>query len=205
MRSFRLTTTRPVALGATMAQQDLRPIVEELRAVRSMATTIVLDFAGIEMTNGSYLRGTLLWLQAAGIAAAELEEGARRPPEGIEPLNVFPVATNLSADVSEELDIALRAERLPYLVGRVSEVDRIVDLVRVGHLDPALDATLTALAAEKRATAGDLCSRYPQKPEIKPPAWSNRLSELYRLRLARREREGRQWIYTALSEEDVRG
>lgn len=205
MRIFQLGVTNSVALGATMAAADRRPIIAQLRETKNVPTTIVLDFSGIEMTNGSYLRGTLLWLQAAGTAAAELEDGGRRPPEGIEPLNVFPVATNLGSDVSEELDIALKGEHLPYLIGRVSEVDRIVDLVRVGHLDPALDATLTALIAEKRATAGELCSRYPQKPEIKPPAWSNRLSELYRLRLARREREGRQWIYTALSEEDARG
>lgn len=202
-----LSPAQSVRLGAPAGQADRAPLVPKLRAATTDEPVVVhLDFDGITAVNGSYLRATFLWLIRAGATAAAIEEG-RLPaaPEGLEALHVFPVATNMEAAVREELSIALGDAQMSALVADASEGDRIVKAVRVGHLDPALESTLSALAKAKRASATELCEAFPEKPAIKPPAWSNRLSELYRQRLARREREGRQWFYVSLAEEVSRG
>lgn len=201
-----LTAADTLCYGATMGQQHIAPLVDALRGSRHVSQVILLDFAGIEVTNASYLKATALWLLRGGIAHADVEdERIRTAPAGLEAFNVFPVAMNLSGEVREEFDTLLRSERLPFLAVESSEGDRIVRAVQMGHLEPALEETMTALSEEQRATATALCERYPRKPPIKPSAWSNRLSELHRLRLARREREGRQWFYMSLADEVQHG
>jgi hypothetical protein len=188
-----------------MGQDHLASLLPHLRNAGGEALVVVLDFGGIDAANGSYLKATALWLLRAGAAAAAIDDGhAREAPSGIEALNVFPVATNLNSEVRDDLDMLLRSEQLPLLAGEMAR--GLLERAEVlGHLDPALKSTLAALAKEKRATATDLCERFPQKPPIKSPAWSNRLSELHRLRLARREKEGRQWFYASLANEAPRG
>lgn len=188
-----------------MGQEHLAPLLPRLREAAAQPLVVVLDFGGIEAANGSYLKATVLWLLRAGMASAAIDDGhAREAPAGLEALNAFPLAANLSGEVRDDLDTLLRSEQLPLLA--VEPAAGLLEKAEIlGHLDPALKFTLSALAKEKRATATDLCGRYPQKPPIKPPAWSNRLSELHRHRLACREREGRQWFYTSLASEVPRG
>jgi hypothetical protein len=202
----RLSPNEPICYGATMGQKLLAPLLDQLRAFGREDQVVILDLAGIEVANASFLKATALWLQRAGAVFADLEEGRTRGPVvGPEPLNVFPLLANAGPEVLEEIDTILRSEQIPLLVAVLSEGDRIVKARRMGHLDLALEETLTALAKERTATASSLCERYPQKPPIKSPAWSNRLAELYRLRLARRDREGRQWRYVSLAEEVLHG
>lgn len=200
-----LSQSARLCFGATMGQDHLAPLLPRLREAGVEPLVVVLNFGGIDAANGSYLKATALWLLRAGAASAAIDDGhAREAPAGIEALNVFPLATNLSGEVRDDLDTLLRSEQLPLLCGEHSS--GVLERVEIlGHLDPALKSTLLALSREKRATATDLCERFPQKPAIKPSAWSNRLSELHRLRLAGREREGRQWFYISLASEVQRG
>lgn len=189
-----------------MGQKHVAPVAEILRSAPDISRVILLDFAGIEAANASYLKATALWLLRCGSIHAEIEDDRiRSAPAGLEAFNVFPVAVNASDEVLEEFDTLLRSERLPFLVVEKSDGDRILKAVQMGHLEPALEETMTALANERRSTATVLCERYPRKPLIKPSAWSNRLSELHRLRLSRREREGRQWFYMSLADEVQHG
>lgn len=199
---YRLSPSDAICYGATMGQKLLAPLLDRLRESPRNEQVVVLDLAGIEVANASFLKATALWLQRAGAAFADIEDGRKRGQGGgLEPINVFPILANAGLEVLEELATILHSEQIGLLVAVLSEDDRILKARRMGHLDPALEETLSALAAERTATASSLCERYPQKPPIKPPAWSNRLAELHRLRLARRDREGRQLRYVSLVEE----
>lgn len=187
-------------LGATAGQDDAKALLEQAAFTQESATIAVFDFAAVETVNASYLRATALWFLRAGMAFVNLEEtGARPEGGGIPPLNVIPVAANVSHEVMDDLTTLLASAAVPLLL--VERADGPSAGRCLGSLDLALRKTLTALAKMRSATATMLCEQFPERPAIKPPAWSNRLSELYRLRLVGREREGRQWRYASVVEE----
>jgi hypothetical protein len=68
-----------------------------------------------------------------------------------------------------------------------------------GHMDPSLADTLTTLFRTGPASAAELSQRLPER-KIGPTAWNNRLFDLYAARLVRRQRRGKEWIYSPLTE-----
>jgi hypothetical protein len=187
-------------LGATAGQDDTKALLARAAFTPESATVVIFDFAAVETVNASYLRATVLWLLRAGMHFVDLEEERTRTAiPGIPPLNVIPAVALVRDEVMDDLTTLLVSEELPLLLVRHANLPS--DARCLGRLDPALRETLVALAKIRSATATVLCEQFPQRPAIKPPAWSNRLSELYRLRLVSREREGRQWRYASVVEE----
>lgn len=172
----------------------------ELRSrARTQAAVVIFDLSNLEAANASFLKATLLDLLWRGRLHAESEDSPNGPHR--DGLNVYPVVYGPNGDVRDELLTVLASERLTALEALVSEGERIVRGRVLGRLDDALESTLTALTAEGSSTAPQLCEKYPQRSAIKATAWNNRLVELYRQRLATRERAGRQWIYSAIAKE----
>lgn len=185
-------------LGATAGQDDAKALLEQAAFTQESATVVVFDFAAVETVNASYLRATVLWLLRAGMAFVKLEEeGGRAEAGGIPPLNAIPAVANVCDEVMDDLSTLLLSEGVPLLL--VERADGPSVGRCLGPLDRSLRKTLAALAKTRSATASMLCEQFPERPAIKPPAWSNRLSELYRLRLVGREREGRQWRYASVA------
>src|SRR6478609_1442897 len=91
---------------------------------------------------------------------------------------------------------------LPLLCGKKMRNDLITEGTVVGHLDPALRATLSAVTKRATATAPLLHNEHPNE-KITVTAWNNRLNDLYQLRLVRRVRAGRTWEYHSLAKELV--
>jgi hypothetical protein len=193
------TVPGPNRWGATIGQDDLQTILPQITAD---STIVLFDFAAVEVVNSSYLRATVMWLLHAGMLFVDMEEGrARAAPADLQPLNVIPMVMNIRGEVMDDVTTKLDSESLPLL--HVDGPDRRTARC-LGRLDPALRDTLSALTKMKSATATLLWEQFPQRPPIKPPAWSNRLSDLHRLRLCTREREGRQWRYHSVIGEEVR-
>lgn len=200
MKFFHYPLPGPMRLGATAGQDDTKALLARAAFTLESATVVVFDFAAVETVNASYLRATVLWLLRAGMTFVKLEEeGVRAEPGGLPPLNVIPAVALVRAEVMDDLTTLLASEALPLLLLRRANLPS--EARCLGSLDPALRKTLAALAKMGSATATMLCEQFPERPLIKPPAWSNRLSELYRLRLVGREREGRQWRYASVVEE----
>lgn len=208
MLVHRLSINQAWCFGATLGQDHLEPLRERLTKMPiQSAQLVVLDFAGIEVVNASYLKATSLWLLRCGMLQVEIEEGRRNlgAPAILPALNVCPLVASLSSEVAEEFDTLLRSERLPFLEAVQWERESILKARCWGPLDHALQNALEALSREGTSTATELCEKYPQRPSIKPTAWNNRLAELYRLRLVRRDRAGRQWLYSPISREVIFG
>lgn len=64
------------------------------------------------------------------------------------------------------------------------------------EISHALAETLMALRKLKRAHAEEVCEKVSSQVGV--TAMSNRLSELFNLKLATREREGKFWYYSVL-------
>lgn len=191
--------TRVSVYGATMAAARMRPLPEMVAGLPAdnRGIEVLLDFVNVQSATSSYLQQSVLWLIDAAQRATD-NEGAGHRTEGVLALDVWPFVTNLNDEVRGELRRLLRQEERVCMEA-VSVTQEGVTGIRVlGVLDPHLRAALEALVEAKRATAAELHARYPtgtQQRPITKNAWSNKLIDLFRLRLVRRTKHDRQWIY----------
>ncbi len=196
IRRFRITQGQANVAGATLGQAHLNEVYVALRGiVADPGEVVVLDFEGTETATASYMKATVLAL---------LKQGDHEPQIGF-PQIVFPVVANLSAEVAEELDQVLIANRLPCIEALACS-NMHVQRGRVrGVLDAALEETLAVLVSEGEASATQLHEKLRAEIPISVTGWNNRLAELHRARLAWRRKRGRQWVYEPIVEEVVRG
>ncbi len=211
MRLYRLQTQAPSAkhaIGSTLGEKMLQPLVDELQAANAelhigSGELVVLDFTGIESATASFLKATVIRLLRAGsrfVDEPTLTSGAATDLA----LNIYPSVYGLAADVREELTEILASQRLVCLEAKAWNTVDITAAKLHGPLEGSLWTTLYRLLGTEGATAAELHERYPSEG-INPTAWNNRLAELYRLRLVRRVRRGRPWLYTSIAREVQRG
>lgn len=167
---------------------------------------VVLDLDGVAAVNGSYLRLTALWLFTCGqlFASTVVERVTPRHEADPRPYDIYVCATGMNHDVKAEIVEFFRPRGLPLLSGNKMRNDLITEGAVLGHLDPALRATLNAVIKGVKVTAPLLHSEHPNE-KITVTAWNNRLNDLYELRLVRKVRAGRTWEYHALAKELVWG
>ena len=187
------------ATGATLGQEHVRGLRDELclRPAASFGAfeTVILDYSGIEHLNGSYFRATYVWLFNCGRRAAlDLGEDESNDPWREVPLPVVPFVTGLGNDVRAEFELYLPAIEAPCLEALDWNEEEVACARVLKKLEPTLIRTLRILSADHPKTAGELCDAHPEE-KVNLTAWNNRLMELYRLRLAVREKQGRQWLY----------
>lgn len=148
------------------------------------STTVFLNFAGVEIVTGSWVNALFVpFFQWAG------SEGT----------DIFPVVCNLA--VPEWLDeFALVAEwthrcfliasgKLPAMRARA-----------IGPLDPGQVATLNAVSELGPVTGAELERKWSAET-VRATAWNNRLRDLYDKRLIRKERRGREHVYSTVLKE----
>jgi hypothetical protein len=169
--------------GATVGEAH----AEQVRILTAAAGVaegdiVVLDFAGIESASASYLKRLLnpFFDRADG-------------PEGLG-REIAPVVMNTAAaDLVEDLEDYLAGKRRVLIVAH--EADGQLRLARLlGRLDGAAAETFAELAELKETTALQLFEHHRGRT-TNQTAWNNRLVQLVELRVARRRRDGRFWIY----------
>jgi hypothetical protein len=198
---YALATAKPkvaYASGAILGKHHVSPLGQRL-ASASAGEIVVLDFAGIETATSSYLKSTALWLFNCGRLSATSTPTARREDKpGAEPFDVFPVILRPTPEVEDGLDEVFGRRFLPCLIADGLKSDGLVAVRMVGELEETLKRTLSFLQDAGATTAADLHQRNPDE-RINPTAWNNRLAELFRLRLAKRTKQGRFLIYEAIT------
>ena len=147
--------------------------------------TIVLDWSGIEIVTASYLGatfGTLLRMAVSG------------------DLDRYFVMTSLNKSGLDELKLVLEVQRQIALVGDLNKDGSLHNVHSIGVLDPAYAETLLAVQKVKTASAMNLYQHAPHtRTRIGKTAWINRLSNLHRMRLVRKQRIGREYVFEAVS------
>jgi hypothetical protein len=143
---------------------------------------VILDFAKVEGASASYLKRLIHPFFASP-----------GDPECL-PREIAPIVINIeSPDLKEELDDFLGGKgRVLILADRNSNRPKFRQLL--GRLDGAAAETFRELQAMEKSTAAELYERHREET-TNQTAWNNRLAQLVEMRIARRSRVGRFWVY----------
>jgi hypothetical protein len=155
----------------------------QLLSAAPPGSVIFFDFAGVELVSGSWINAALVPLLAW--AADERND-------------LFPAICNAGEAVVDELALVAKYTHTCFLV--VSGPTPPHRATLVGLLDPGQQATLEALVELREVTGAELERKRPEVG-VKATAWNNRLKDLYEKRLLRRERRGREQVYSPVFEE----
>lgn len=206
IRVGELPGARPHLTGATLGQAHAAAVAPRLPGLDGQHDVALLDFSGIETATASYLKAFVLALVRAsqrGVLAMEANTRAENAGE-LPPLNCVVTVANLPVDVVEELGEVCESQGVP-LYETVTWDDIGVRAVRLyGPVERALWDTLTAVAAAGPTSATDL-HKTQRRVAISVTGWNNRLAELFRARLIKRDRNGRQLVYAPVADEVRRG
>ena len=196
---------RGTGLGATLADQHMTPIHKSVaNGTIPPGTLVVLDFTKLDAVNGSYIKGTALWLLTCGQLSTGNPQKVIAPRHAADPrpYDLFVCVAGLSPEVQLEFQEFLKPRGLPLLFARVLKGDVVKEAVLLGHLDSALRFSLDAVTKYGSCTAPQLYKLFPEQ-DVTVTAWNNRLNDLHALRLVRRTRAGRGWEYKPLTKKIV--
>jgi hypothetical protein len=193
-----LAPDQPHLHGATLAQQHLSQVLSSLNGLTGEPTAFLLDLSKATSVTGSYLRGTVYWALMCGQAeAAGSSAAAGIDKWAVRPLPLFPVIVGGSDEVIDDVNDFFRARNLPVLQVTKRSKSEFKSARLLGTLDRHLASTLVSLAKQREATAADLAAKSGESITVN--AWSNRLGDLYGLRLVTRRRDGKFWQYSPLA------
>lgn len=142
-----------------------------------------LDFAGVELVTGS-------WVNAFFVPLFQWAAD--------EQIELFPIICNANEEWLDELTLVADWTRRCFVVANGKIPPRHGSLV--GPLDPGQRSTLQAVVQLGETTGADL-ERKRSVEGVKATAWNNRLKDLHGKRLLRRERRGREQVYSPVVEE----
>lgn len=145
--------------------------------------TILLDFIDAEMVTGS-------WINEALVPLFEWASQQRN--------DVFPIIVNFDKDWIDELSLVGELTHSCFLVSKGKRFPKKATLI--GKLDVGQRETLTAASAGEEVTGAQL-ERSGVNEAVRATAWNNRLRDLYQKRLLKREKRGREQVYSPVVQE----
>jgi hypothetical protein len=185
--------------GATLAQAEMVRLLPELCKPIAEPLVLLQDLSKALSITSSYIRATSYWALLCGQAHVQEREAlAPLEPWAIRPLPLFPVVEGGNAEVISDVDDFFRSRNLPILAASKVTATEIKESRLLGSLDPVLAHTLQGLINLGEANARQLAEK--SKETITVNGWSNRLADLYLLRLVIRRREGKFWQYSPVSQ-----
>lgn len=195
---FQLKPTRQHLYGASSAQADMEPVLRQLQESSGGSVVLNVDLSGAESITSSYLRGTMLWALLCGQAdAKQTPATSLADPWALRPLPIFPVLTGCSREVAEEAHDFFAQRNLPVLLVTEGSPPDIEKAAILGRLDSFLFSTVRSLCMLGEGTAAQLAEASDERITVN--GWSNRLADLFALRLVTRQRSGKYWIYSPLA------
>lgn len=195
------TAQETVALGASLAERHMSPVAKAVATGKlSPGSLVVLDFSGLTAVNASYIKGTAFWLFTCGRMSTQPAESriVPRHPADPRPFDLYVCLSGLTEELEEEFQEFLKPRGVPMLLATSHDQHEVFEACVLGSLDSTLEHTLRLLAQRESATAPEL-HEANQSEGVTVTAWNNRLNDLNTLRLARRARSGRSWIYKSIA------
>lgn len=181
------TVVGPRLLGRLKGKTDYAKICHELAAV-TPGEVVLLDFSGVVLVAGSWANTMLvpLYRQAADTQA-----------------DFFPVLINVASECLDDLVLVAGWNHQCYLHAE-KKGNGLVRAVLIGSLDCIQSETLKAVLEYGEVTGARL-EQLRTQDETKATAWNNRLKDLYKKRLLRRTKQGREQIYVPVVKEIMDG
>ena len=170
--------------GKVGALRDFPKFLSAIEATPE-ASTVVLDWSGIELATASYFAATVVSL----IRMSKLGE-----------LDRYFVLVGLNQTSLDELKLAIDVHDVMVLLGKLDRNGSPVDLRVFGKLETPYAETLEAVMSAQSASAGTLHDeQHRGKTRIGKTGWANRLSYLHSLRLLKKRKVGRELVFEALT------
>lgn len=167
-----------VLAGAREGKNFLARLVSEVHEP-AQPEVLFLDFAGIEVATGSFLR-------EGPMAFRRILRSNRT--------TLYPVIANASRAVLDELELYLRSDNDALFACSLTHGTHVSELRVIGKLDDKQALTL-ALLREYGDTTATALADTSLDPEVKATAWSNRLSALMLKGLAMEISTGRAKLF----------
>jgi len=173
--------------GRLRGKTDYAKICHELAAARP-GEIVLLDFTGVSLIAGSWVNTMLVPLY-------------RRVAE--DQIDLFLVLTNIDENCVDDLVLVADWNHQCYLhLKDAGNKPDKADLI--GSLDSVQAETLKVVLEYCEVTGAQL-EELRSQDKVKATAWNNRLKDLYKKRLLRRRRQGREQFYSPVVKEIVYG
>ena len=147
---------------------------------------VLLDFQGVQLVTGSWVNAAILPLYSWAAA-----------PQ----IDLFPVLCNLKKDWLDEFRLVAEASGRCFLVAE-NDREPLEAILVVGELEPLQQEAMKVVQELGTATGAGLKRSNPEDSRG-ATAWNNRLKDLYRKRLLRRVKSGREQKYYPIAGEVV--
>jgi hypothetical protein len=186
--------------GATLAQEHLSRLLPSIANLNGESAVFLLNLSDATSVTGSYLRATVYWAFLCGQADVQgIPKASHVDPWSVRPMPLFPVVFGGSAEVIDDVHDFFRVRNLPilHITKRTKSALKVGQLL--GSLDAFLTSTLFSLAKLREGTAAELAEKSSESITVN--AWSNRLADLFLLRLVKRNRSGKFWRYSPTVQE----
>jgi hypothetical protein len=178
--SVRQITGLDTLIGKTGGTRDFPKFMEAV-STKPDGSTVIFDWSAIEIATASYFGSTVLPLLRMSTTGG---------------MDRYFLHVGLNQNCLDELRLVAEYQNLVVLVGDVRSGDSIRNISVLGKLEPVYSETLAAIKASRTASAGTLYREQPTKcAKIGKTGWANRLSHLFRLRLVKRHRVGRELVF----------
>jgi hypothetical protein len=150
-------------------------------------STVILDWTGVEVATASYFGATFVRLLRMTMAGD---------------MDRYLVLTGLNRTCLDELKLALELQGLVALLGDRGKNGAIESLQFFGTMEPAYVQTFAEVQKARGVSASELHKRQvPTHNPIGKTGWINRLSNLHRLRLVRKQKVGREFVFKPVNKE----
>jgi hypothetical protein len=173
----------PVLAGSNTGRRMFNSLWE--LAISSNDHLFILDFSGIRVATSSFVREAVIVFRKR--AREELP-------------HLYPVLTNLSAEVEEELLIVLNQMGEAFWCFTVDKKGDIRKRRLLGRLDPKLQETLDLIDGGRGFDAATLWKSTNSTESVGVTAWNNRLANLSKQGLVFESRVGKQKYFRPLHE-----
>jgi hypothetical protein len=169
-------------IGKTDGQRDMPKFVSVVLQNDS-DETLLWDWDGIEIATASYFATTVVPVLKMLISGE---------------LNKYFIFVRMNRNCLDELKLVLEAEELVVMLAE-TRGDNVQSVKLIGKLDPAYADTFAEVVHRKQVSAAELFRDFRPKNRVRigKTAWANRLAGLSRLRLVRKEKIGREFVFRA--------
>jgi len=193
--------------GASLGHDHFGQCLAQIRQTQTATADdmVGFDFTNVEDVSASYVKATLLAVHqcgrlAAGVLSAAEVMGARA---AIEPLEIAVLVFGANDDVKACINDVFAANGLAILAADIDANGQLVGAELLGVTEAKAFRTLQLAAQYDEVTATVLHTTYSAELNA-VTGWNNRLADLHRQLLLRRQTSGRQHTYRSLVKGEIR-
>lgn len=169
--------------GSAMGRQMLAHLIERTKPV-TQPTVAFMDFEGIDIATGSFLREAVMGFRDFCRNAAGM---------------IYPVVANANAAIEEELSTYLRGRNDAIWACEIDAEGDATNPRILGELDPAQISTIKLIGENHPISAPELARLRPEE-NIGVTAWNNRLATLSAKGMLKEMRKGKTKLFSPVME-----